>query len=622
MCRCRITVKHVASAMILSAVVATFIGCGGGGVKTKGAKFIGGDDELVTFMFSAQKNPALPSDVHGVIDGSTITCVVPHNADVSALVSEYTTNSANVQINGLSQTNGVSTCDFSSPVVLRVYAGDGSFKDYTVIVNRAPGTDKKITSFAIMGAEGTIDEYAGTVRVTLPPRSDLRSATASFAITGVILTVDGVEQVSGITVNDYTSPIVYRVTAEDGSIQDYIVTTDVALSPEKEITSFKFLASDNQGLGVDVTGIITGDAIELVLPYGQSPLSLAARFETSGVSVTVDGTTQTSGFTRNEYTGPVVFKVTAEDQSTREYTANVTLAKNNSKELVSFTLAGERGVIDPAAITVSVTFPAGKNLDSLTATFVATGFSVTVEGAEQTSGVTANDYNQPVTFTVRAEDGSEQGYVVTASRSDEIPGMWNFNVIDGQGYTVCGAVVVPAIEGNGLRFDGVDDYMLVPDSESLGLIEAGSLEVIFKVHSSRDYAGVVHKGVQNDFSDESYSLQFWANDVLRMIITNDAGQSINVDSSGPLSLETWYHVVSTWDASQLKLYIDGNLVASAPNTIGLVRDSSGGLVIGAQLADQKYNTTYGNLCLDGTVDRVVVYTRALGADEVLEHFVN
>jgi hypothetical protein len=175
------------------------------------------------------------------------------------------------------------------------------------------------------------------------------------------------------------------------------------------------------------------------------------------------------------------------------------------------------------------------------------------------------------------------------------------------------------MEGNGLQFDGVDDYVLVPDSESLGLREMGSIEVIFKARSLSDFAGIVHKGQNRDFSDEAYSLQFWGSGVLRMILNNAVGQSIFVDSADPIEAETWYHVVAAWDAARLTLYVNGQEQNSTPNTIGMVRDSAGGLVIGAQLSEQ-YNSYYGNLGLDGTIDRVVAYNRALGADEVLEHY--
>ena len=47
---------------------------------------------------------------------------------------------------------------------------------------------------------------------------------ASFTTTGASVTVGGLAQVSGVTSNDFKNPVTYRVTAEDGSTQDYTVT--------------------------------------------------------------------------------------------------------------------------------------------------------------------------------------------------------------------------------------------------------------------------------------------------------------------------------------------------------------------------------------------------------------
>ena len=57
------------------------------------------------------------------------------------------------------------------------------------------------------------------------------------------------------------------------------------------------------------------------------------------------------------------------------------------------------------------------------ATFTTTGASVAVGGAVQTSGVTANDFGSPVTYTVTAADGTTQDYVVTVDETDPYIGM-------------------------------------------------------------------------------------------------------------------------------------------------------------------------------------------------------
>jgi formylglycine-generating enzyme required for sulfatase activity len=64
---------------------------------------------------------------------------------------------------------------------------------------------------------------------------------------------------------------------------------------------------------------------------------------------------------------------------------------------------------------ISVTVPYGTDVTSLVATFTTTGTSVTVGGTEQESGTTANDFTDPVTYTVTAEDSSTRDYVVAVT---------------------------------------------------------------------------------------------------------------------------------------------------------------------------------------------------------------
>ena len=131
-------------------------------------------------------------------------------------------------------------------------------------------------------------------------------------------------QSSGITANNFTSPVTYTVTAADSTTQDYVVTVTVALSPAKDITAFSFKSVNNPGIGVDTTGTITGTAIAVTLAPGTAVSALVATFSTTGSSVAVGSTTQTSDITANDFSNPVAYTVTAADGTTKVYTVTVT----------------------------------------------------------------------------------------------------------------------------------------------------------------------------------------------------------------------------------------------------------------------------------------------------------
>ncbi len=615
--------KTAVSFSLVFAIV--FYGCGGGGGGGAGTtlpKFKSGDNEITDYRFVSSKNGSrLSADTAGEISGNIITVTVPHSSDVTSLVAEYATNSTVVEVNDILQVNGETPNDFSAPVLYNVTAEDGTIRTYTVTVVKAPSTEKVISSFTLNGTEGVIDQTTGAINVLLPPKSTLKDKTASFSAICSGIEVNGVEQRSGETENDFTTPLIYIVTAEDGSSRNYTVTASVLPADWKEITSFLFRKSENESLSADAAGEIQGETINIELPFGSSTEGLTAFFTTTGEKVMIGEAGQLAGVNKNSFKETVSYKVIAEDGSEQIYRVTVSVAKSDSKAITAYRLDGESAVIDPGTGAITVEFSAEKNISYLISDFITTGVSVNVDGKEQVSGVTPNDFTSPLVYTVIADNGSTAYYNVSVNKNSEIPGLWNFEYLESPDYTLHGAVLTQGLSGNALLFDGYDDYLLVPDSDALTLAESGSIEVVLKVIAHRDYAGIVHKGVKKDFSDESYSLQYWGNDgTLRFLVTGSKGVYSYADSSSKLEPGVWYHIVAAWDANYVMLYINGSLSGSAKNKTGPVRDSNGGLVIGAQLPDQFYNSTYKNFCFNGIIDRVQIFSKSLTPDEVTTRY--
>ncbi len=99
-----------------------------------------------------------------------------------------------------------------------------------------------ITAFNLLVATSTIsgivDETAHTISVVVPFGTDLH-ALAPVVIVSPFATSS---PASGAP-QDFTNPVVYTVTAEDGSTQDYAITVTVAPEPDTEsptITSYTF----------------------------------------------------------------------------------------------------------------------------------------------------------------------------------------------------------------------------------------------------------------------------------------------------------------------------------------------------------------------------------------------
>ena len=178
-------------------------------------------------------------------------------------------------------------------------------------------SEKAIMAFSLVNPSvtGTIDEEAKTVSLLVPEGTNVKSLAAVFTSNGISVAVGSETQTSGLTVNDFSSPVEYTVTAEDKSIATYTVTVSVAY---KRITRFSFPS-------ISATGSIdeAEKTVTVAVPGGTDVTSLVAEFEITGAGVSVGAAVQESGVTANDFSGAVVYTVTGEDNSTADYTVTV-----------------------------------------------------------------------------------------------------------------------------------------------------------------------------------------------------------------------------------------------------------------------------------------------------------
>lgn len=263
----------------------------------------------------------------------------------------------------------LASCDTITGATKIGTATKSATKALTAFSLSEPSTalNAKISAKVGLGAtpatsSGTINESSKTVSVSFPTGTDVSGLIATFTSTGASVRIGTAVQTSGTTSNSFASPVVYRVTAEDGSTSDYTVTVTVGLvsppSSAKALTAFSLSApssafniSTSARVAVGATpaagaGTIneSGKTVSVSFPAGTAATALVATFTTTGFSVKVGATVQTSGSTSNNFTAPVVYRVTAADGSTADYTVTVTVAT-----------AGVADTTAPALPTPSVT---------------------------------------------------------------------------------------------------------------------------------------------------------------------------------------------------------------------------------------------------------------------------
>ena len=116
-------------------------------------------------------------------------------------------------------------------------------------------------------------------------------------------------------------------------------------------------------------------------------------------------------------------------------TNSPTLSSDNDILTYSFTEQTGPAAINSTSHTVDIEVSNTASLSSLVATFtVSFGASATVSGTTQVSGTTTNNFTNPVTYVIAAEDGSTQNWVVAASleESSDLPPVISAEVLPDQ----------------------------------------------------------------------------------------------------------------------------------------------------------------------------------------------
>ncbi|WP_449435126.1 hypothetical protein [Pedobacter steynii] len=208
---------------------------------------------------------------------------------------------------------------------------------------------KEITAFKIEAAHNTesikIDingEISGN-SIVLPVSKGLNvsSLKATFTITGKSVTVKGSTQQSTISVQDFSLPVKYVITAEDGSEQTYTVTIRQVDDPGLILNAFSILKTNNPDLPADLNFTIKGNKATAKLKYFKQ--KLIATFSTQATSVTIDGIVQESGKTVVDFSQPVKYTLTSRYGTKAEYLLSIDWEASVPR--ISITTAGNAPIV-------------------------------------------------------------------------------------------------------------------------------------------------------------------------------------------------------------------------------------------------------------------------------------
>jgi len=213
-----------------------------------------------------------------------------------------------------------------------------------------------------------------------------------------------------------------------------------------------------------------------------------------------------------------------------------------------------------------------------------------------------------------------------------LKGYWSFNGTDMSGTTaydrsgssntgtLSGATKVPGKIGQGLSFDGTDDYIAsVANSSAVAALTQGSFAFWIKPRGVSTQGVIFRSGADGGGNSPTSGFEIsgdlWAGTQTIRFMTAGSTGDMMARSTTTLVLNTWTHVVVVWDgtltASNVKFYQNGVLDTTATqfNGSGSYVASDGSFSFG--IPDG------AGYRLDGILDEFRIYNRQLSADEVV-----
>ncbi len=168
--------------------------------------------------------------------------------------------------------------------------------------------------------------------------------------------------------------------------------------------------------------------------------------------------------------------------------------------------------------------------------------------------------------------------------------------------------------GGALSFDGINDYVDVGNGANLDITGAITMSGWVYFNSHAHYSTIMLKGnATGTLGLTSYGL-FVTDAGKPYVILYGAYPADMHESDTVLDTERWYHLAATWDGTinvqdNVKIYVNGVLDNSFKQTHPL-NSTVESVTIGSMKPPYYYNR------LDGILDEVAIYNRALSAEEI------
>ena len=205
----------------------------------------------------------------------------------------------------------------------------------------------------------------------------------------------------------------------------------------------------------------------------------------------------------------------------------------------------------------------------------------------------------------------------SGSLANDISGHGNYGTLKNMSPNVQGSGWGGSKFGGGLEFDGTNDHVDCGNDESFNTEE---ITVTFWVKLSSVI--VSHDVMSKEWanspsnSDSTWVWQILPTEIPEFYIINSSGTGTQCSMGTAISGDIWYYLTSTYDKSNIKVYLNGVLKNTVPYTQDMVSSTDKLWING-----QKWNGVYYRR-FNGSIDGVSIYNRALLAAEIKQLYHN
>ncbi len=234
------------------------------------------ENDILSFALAEQAGNAIIDNVNHTVDVEVV-----YGTNVAALTPTITV-SENASINPESGTEQ----DFTAPFEYTVTAENEDEQIWMVTVEVQQSNENNILTFILVEQTGdaVIDNENHTVYIEVVAGTNVTNLTPTIEISESA----SIDPASGVS-QDFTNPVDYTVTAQNGDEQIWVVTVDIATSVNNvSVNDFKLYPNPSTGI-INLTGFknliglnITDITGKTIYTRGHVPLATPSQIDLSG----------------------------------------------------------------------------------------------------------------------------------------------------------------------------------------------------------------------------------------------------------------------------------------------------------------------------------------------------